>query len=105
MSTLLTKLNRDCNQKNTSIYGSGFLDITRLAKGHESIWLDIVKNNVVSIDHSLVGLVDEINAFRKAMKDGDWKGVERVLRESREYRERVEEKIKDEKIKKGTVES
>ncbi|HMG34805.1 MAG TPA: prephenate dehydrogenase/arogenate dehydrogenase family protein [Blastocatellia bacterium] len=53
------------------VAGSGFLEMTRLAQSHWSVWEDICKSNADEITASLDEVLGEIEAIKKAVQLGD----------------------------------
>ncbi|HUF99522.1 MAG TPA: prephenate dehydrogenase/arogenate dehydrogenase family protein [Ilumatobacter sp.] len=64
----------------------GFRDMTRIASGHPSIWLDICAENRSAIVVGLDGLIDRLSDIRTIVDAGDRAGLERVLTEARDAR-------------------
>ena len=93
LSTLLTKINfayQSQQQQKIPIYGSGFLDMTRLAKGNEKVWLDIVKNNSQAICNSLTAFSNEVEQLIALIEQKNWQKIEKTLKEARNYRQSIE---------------
>ena len=70
--------------------GVVFLDMTRLAKGHEKIWVDIVKNNSQAICNSLSSFSVEVEQLITLIEQQDWKKIEQILKETRNHRDSLQ---------------
>lgn len=68
------------------LYGSGFLDTTRIAKGDEKIWLDIVKTNSSDIISGLSVYISELEKIRLWIEKEDYQSVYDYLKDIRNYR-------------------
>jgi len=64
----------------------GFRDMTRIASGHPSIWLDICAENRVAITETLDGLIERLIDMRNVVNDGDRQGLLERLQRAREAR-------------------
>lgn len=70
-------------------FGSGFYDTTRVAKGSEKIWNDIVKTNKSDILNALDKYGQEVYKLYKLIEEDDYQNLSDYLKRSREYREKV----------------
>jgi prephenate dehydrogenase len=64
----------------------GFRDMTRIASGHPSIWLDICAQNRPAIIGALDGLIDRLTAIRMVVERDDRDSLESTLMSAREAR-------------------
>jgi prephenate dehydrogenase len=64
----------------------GFRDMTRIAAGHPSIWLDICAENRVAIVHVLGLLIAALDSMRDTVDSGDRATLQRVLAHARSAR-------------------
>lgn len=64
----------------------GFRDMTRIASGHPGIWLDICADNKDAIVKELDGLIDGLEAMRRAVATEDREELLRRLSLAREAR-------------------
>jgi prephenate dehydrogenase len=61
----------------------GFRDMTRIAAGHPSIWLDICADNREAIVNAMDRLIVELNDMRDLVDKGDREGLNKLLTEAR----------------------
>jgi prephenate dehydrogenase len=64
----------------------GFRDMTRIAAGHPTIWLDICAENRDAIVDVLGQLIEALSEMRDAVEDNDRPGLNRVLTMARAAR-------------------
>jgi prephenate dehydrogenase len=64
----------------------GFRDMTRIASGHPSIWLDICTQNRSAIVAALDGLIRRLGEIRSVVEREDRAGLETTLAAAREAR-------------------
>lgn len=64
----------------------GFRDMTRIASGHPSIWLDICAQNRPAILHALDALIDGLGEMRSIVADGRGDALRDRLQRAREAR-------------------
>lgn len=72
----------------------GFRDMTRIASGHPSIWLDICDENRTSIVTALTALIDGLSDMRAIVDSGDREGLLTRLSTAREARANLPARIK-----------
>lgn len=72
----------------------GFRDMTRIASGHPSIWLDICDENRASIVDALSALIDGLADMRDIVETGDRDGLFTRLSTAREARANLPGRIK-----------
>lgn len=71
----------------------GFRDMTRIASGHPSIWLDICDENRQSIVDALSSLIDGLADMRSVVAAGDRDGLHSRLSSAREARANLPARI------------
>lgn len=64
----------------------GFRDMTRVASGHPTIWLDICAHNRTAILSALDGLVEGLRDIRAVIEHDDRDGLQQLLARAREAR-------------------
>ena len=64
----------------------GFRDMTRIASGHPSIWLDICAENRPAITSALDGLIDGLQSMRDVVAADDRTSLHGLLQRAREAR-------------------
>jgi prephenate dehydrogenase len=72
----------------------GFRDMTRIASGHPSIWLDICDENRQSIVDALSSLIDGLSDMKSVVASGDRDGLLTRLTSAREARANLPARIK-----------
>lgn len=73
----------------------GFRDMTRIASGHPSIWLDICSENKDAIVGGLTELIDGLSDMREVVRDDDREGLLRRLAEARDARSNLPSRVAD----------
>lgn len=68
---------------------SGFKDTTRIAAGHESIWLPILIKNRQEVLKTIKSYQKKLDHFRKSLEKGSAAQVEAFLRRGRLKREQI----------------
>ena len=71
----------------------GFRDMTRIASGHPSIWLDICDENREAIAGVLDSLIEGLGEMRAVVVEGDREGLRRRLTEAREARSNLPARV------------
>jgi prephenate dehydrogenase len=71
----------------------GFRDMTRIASGHPSIWLDICSENRPAILSALDGLIDGLGAMRDVVDREDRTGLHDRLQRAREARTNLPSRV------------
>jgi prephenate dehydrogenase len=71
----------------------GFRDMTRIASGHPSIWLDICDENREAIAGVLESLIEGLDEMRQVVVTGDREGLRRRLTEAREARSNLPSRV------------
>ncbi len=59
--------------------GKGFMDTTRVASGPANVWTDILMTNPQTCVDGIDALIERLKEFRKAVKAGDEKKVDKLL--------------------------
>jgi prephenate dehydrogenase len=72
-----------------NLAGGGFRDTTRIADGRPEVWRDICLTNASAVDEGLDALVEEIQAFRACLKEGDADLLESFFERARLARRRI----------------
>jgi len=72
-----------------NIYGSGFMDVTRLAAGHPDMWLDIIKTNKSEITNSLQKISNNIMQFTNYLETDNYDKIKTILEENKKKREKL----------------
>lgn len=71
----------------------GFRDMTRIASGHPSIWLDICTENRTAIVDALDGLIDRLTEIRNVVDRSDRERLDVALSSAREARSNLPGRI------------
>jgi prephenate dehydrogenase len=71
----------------------GFRDMTRIASGHPSIWLDICDENREAIAGVLDALIEGLGEMREVVLEGDREGLRRRLTEARVARSNLPARV------------
>ena len=66
--------------------GGGFRDMTRIAAGHPTIWLDICETNRDAIVVGMDDFIDDLGRLRDVVARGDREQLRRLLQRAREAR-------------------
>jgi prephenate dehydrogenase len=66
--------------------GGGFRDMTRIAAGHPTIWLDICETNRDAIVSGMDELIDDLGRVRDVVASGDRAQLRAMLQRAREAR-------------------
>jgi prephenate dehydrogenase len=61
----------------------GFRDMTRIAAGHPSIWLDICEDNRDAIVSAMDRLIDDLRSMRNVVEVGDRPALNKLLTDAR----------------------
>lgn len=86
---LASCLAQSISKKSLSFASSGFKDTTRVAAGHESIWLPIVAKNRQEILKTIKSYQKYLTAFRWYVQSGNEAQMNRFLRNGRLKREQI----------------
>ncbi len=79
--------------------GKGFMDASRIASGPANIWADVLLTNSNNTIKGIDKVRDQLGKLRKAIKAGDAREVEKLLRKARNKRSvLLEYKIKSKEI-------
>ena len=75
--------------------GRGFIDTSRIASGPANIWADVLLTNADNTTRSIDKIIAELRKLEKAIKAGDKKQIENLLRAARTKRAAlIKQKIK-----------
>jgi prephenate dehydrogenase len=66
--------------------GGGFRDMTRIAAGHPTIWLDICETNSVAITRGLTRIIDDLERIRDTVASVDREQLRKMLQRARDAR-------------------
>ncbi|UCE98859.1 MAG: prephenate dehydrogenase/arogenate dehydrogenase family protein [Planctomycetota bacterium] len=69
--------------------GRGFMDTSRIASGPANIWADVLVTNVDNTVKGIDKLTAELRKLKKAIKSGDKKHIEKLLRQARDKRAKL----------------
>jgi prephenate dehydrogenase len=79
--------------------GKGFMDTSRIASGPANIWADVLLTNASNTVRGIDKIIAELGKLKKAIKGGDTREVEKLLRKARSKRSALlEYKIKSKEI-------
>ncbi|UCC22024.1 MAG: prephenate dehydrogenase [Planctomycetota bacterium] len=79
--------------------GKGFMDTSRIASGPANIWADVLLTNPSNTIRGIDKVAGELGKLKKAIKAGDAREVERLLRKARSKRSALlEYKIKSKEM-------
>lgn len=73
----------------------GFRDMTRIASGSPSLWVDICTQNSVAIVEALDEMIGALDRMRTALIDGDTDRVEQTLSQARDARRHLPGRVLD----------
>ncbi len=74
------------NENNIDFFGSGFKDITRIAKSDYNLWVDIVKENNIKIKKALGEFEKTLRDLVEKLEKEDFVSIEKLFKESKEKR-------------------
>lgn len=75
--------------------GNGFRDTTRIAEGRPEIWRDISLTNRAAIGEGLGEVIEQLQAFCQAIRDGDGERLERLFDDGRVARQKALEDARE----------
>jgi prephenate dehydrogenase len=67
---------------------NGFRDTTRIASGSPEMWRDIVFANRGNLVRALEKLAGNLEAFKRALKNGDEEAITRFFKNAKQRRDR-----------------
>lgn len=80
----------DTEEQNMKAFAAGgFKDITRIASSSPAMWQDICVANGKSIDHFLQYFEQQLEQFRRMIRDGDLSGIHEEFRQAGDYRDSI----------------
>lgn len=66
---------------------NGFRDTTRIASGSPEMWRDIALSNRENLVRELLGFMDGLEEFRRALEQGDARRIEQFFADARQRRD------------------
>jgi prephenate dehydrogenase len=72
--------------KELTFAGKGFIDTSRIASGPANIWADVLATNANNATRSIDRITAELGKLKKAIKNGDKKQIEKLLKAARSKR-------------------
>lgn len=79
--------------------GKGFMDTSRIASGPANIWADVLLTNASNTVKGIDKIIAELVKLKKAIKGGDAREVEKLLRKARSKRSAlIDYKIKSKEL-------
>ena len=86
VSTALARaIQRSQGRKSREIAGSGFTDMTRLARSHWSVWEDIIESNGDEIAVALSEIIDEVVRLQKAVVEKDASELKKAFASANDF--------------------
>jgi prephenate dehydrogenase len=76
---------RSCEAETLALAGSGFEEMSRLARSRWSVWEDICRTNADEISAALDEAITEIEAVRIAIASGDFTGLSEMFNSASEF--------------------
>jgi len=87
------------NVKELKFAGKGFIDTSRIASGPANIWADVLLTNTNNTIRSIDKIIAELLKLKKAIKAGDKKQIENLLKAARTKRAAlIKHKIKKKEL-------
>ncbi|MDD5064088.1 MAG: prephenate dehydrogenase/arogenate dehydrogenase family protein [Phycisphaerae bacterium] len=74
------------NVKELPFSGKGFMDMSRIASSPTDIWADVLVTNAKNVTRSIDKITAELGKLKKAIKSGDKKQIEKLLKTARSKR-------------------
>jgi prephenate dehydrogenase len=74
------------NSETLKFAGKGFMDTSRIASGPANIWADILLTNSKNTVRGIDRVITELGKLKKAVKAGDVKQIEKLLKTARNKR-------------------
>jgi len=79
--------------------GKGFIDTSRIASGPVNIWADVLLTNAKNSDRGIDKIIVELRKLKKAIKSGDKKQIEKLLKAASDKRAKlIKYKIKKKEL-------
>ncbi|MFZ0034779.1 MAG: prephenate dehydrogenase [Sedimentisphaerales bacterium] len=69
--------------KELAFASKGFMDTSRIASGPANIWADVLVTNANNAARSIDKIIAELGKLKKAIKNGDKKQIEKLLKAAR----------------------
>lgn len=83
---------RSVNQE--LLCANGFRDTTRIASGSPEMWRDITLANREKLLMALGGFLNDLNSFKRVLKNGDAKAISRFFETAKQRRDRWARKMR-----------
>ena len=77
------------NAEELKFAGKGFMDSSRIASGPANIWADVLITNAQNTVHGIDRLTAELTKLKKAIRSGDRKKIEKLLKAARTKRSKL----------------
>ena len=77
------------SQSSIAFAAGGFLDTTRIAQGHSSIWVPIFRANQKAVLKALSMFENELRSFKSAVADGDYAKLSQLLAKAAKKRTEI----------------
>lgn len=71
----------------SAVTGSGFMGMTRVAKGDKSVWRPILEENAAAVSTAAKGLAEEWLRLTELLSTGQWDALQQELEHAKKYRE------------------
>ena len=73
----------------SALAAGGFRDITRIASSSSDLWSDILSNSKTALIPAVEVMIESLKQFRQALLDEDREQITSLLKQGREYREKI----------------
>jgi prephenate dehydrogenase len=70
-----------------------YKDLTRVAKLNEHMWTELFLENAQNLSHEIDILIENLQAYNKAIKEGDAETLRELLRDGREKKAIIDGEI------------
>lgn len=80
---------RSVREKSLPFAASGFMDTTRIAAAHPSVWIPIFRGNSQAVIRALRAYERELQRFRRLLQKGDFRALEKGLSEAARKRHQI----------------
>ncbi len=77
-----------------ALCANGFRDTTRVASGSPEMWRDIALANRKNLSRALDSLMDGLQDFRRALKEGNEETIKRFFEQAKQRRDAWSERAK-----------
>jgi prephenate dehydrogenase len=86
-------LNPDHPLEQQLLCANGFRDTTRVASGSPEMWRDIALANRHNLSQTLGGFMEDLRAFRRALKKGDGPALAKFFEQAKQRRDQWSSKL------------